>query len=589
MPAALTDTKLCEPLVPAAWAGVLVQVQAFQELERRLSAADGAVSSADQQELDRLHEGIVRESAALLEPAVLEDLAEEELARIFGRSVLFLMRLKECVLDEAGVLDTAGSRTLPLYEADFFHTPANVTALEARLAERFSLGPSLLKALKAEVERDLGDCRAKQALVRALCDEFGLRSGAADLRKSALALFRALYPQAPVAAEEVDVVATGTMLFFCLPLDEAKTTLTTPRFAALSPREQAPLLSFLADMRRFTQERFAHFPAFGYVDGGRIEPVLIRALARRSGLGDADVLRALPGLVTILPVTEIEKFLVHDVWGHGWQASMLRFDDLYAEIARFAVPLDLGEAASASPAGGLSFAECFTGQGTSLELDADLFRQFVHGEVCERLPVALSAVLAEIMADVAEFKFLAENPQARGRLPTSSRLPLFPAKLDLTFQDIPFYFSQATKVFRNWAKQPAQRERTIAQLVARGASPDAAGRAVALATEIWNEMAAGFYAPVLAWRPIAGDKLEVNAYTRVVLNFVGLHRAVLQTYTDVGELDPGGLPLKSFRDLLVLGASVFFESDPARNLWRMDEFLSLKLVPFCRRLAERWS
>mgnify|MGYP001474895911 CR=1 FL=1 len=46
-----------------------------------------------------------------------------------------------------------------------------------------------------------------------------------------------------------------------------------------------------------------------------------------------------------------------------------------------------------------------------------------------------------------------------------------------------------------------------------------------------------------------------------------------------------GQPLKSFRDLLVLAASVFFESDPARNLWRVDEFLTLVLAPFCRRLA----
>lgn len=587
MPATLTDTKLCEPLVPAAWEPVLVHVQAFQDLERKLSSQDGPVAPADQQELDRLHQAILHESAALLEPAVLDDLSEQELARVFGRSVLFIMRLKECVLDNEGVLDTAGSRTLPLYEADFFHTRANVAALEARLAERFGLAPSLLDSLKAEVERDLGDARSKQALVRALCDAFGLRIGAADLRKSAFQLFRAIYPQAPVAPDEVDVVATGTMLFFCLPLNEEKTALTTERFAAQSPREQAPLLKFLADMKRFTQERFAHFPAFGYVECGLIEPALVRKLAAESGLGDADVLRALPGLVTILPVTEIEKFLVHDVWGHGWQASMLRFDDLYAEIARFADPLDLSESAAASPAGGMSLGECFVGRGENLTLDEARFRQFVHGEVCERLPVALSAVLAEVMADVAEFKFLAENPQAQERLPTSSRLPLFPAKLDLTFQDIPFYFGQATKVFRNWAKQPSAQERTVGQLVARGASQDAARGAVALAVKVWDEMAAGFYAAKLAWRP-AGDRLEVNAYTRVVLNFVGLHRAVLETYRAVEDLDPGGLPLKSFRDLMVIGASVFFESDPARNLWRMDEFLSLKLVPFCRRLAERW-
>ncbi len=526
----------------------------------------------------------MQESAQLIEPYVLDDLSEAEQARLFGRSVLFLMRLKECVFDDAGVIDTAGSRTLPLYEADFFRTRANVALLVGRLEEQFGLTPVELAGLEAEVQRDLEDGRVRQLLVRALCDEFGLHAQAGDLREAAWRLFRALYPQAPVATDEVDAVVTGTMLFFCLPLDGEKTGLTTLRFTSMTPREQAPLRAFLIDLKRFTQERFAHFPAFGYVDGGKIEPALIATLSERSGLGSADVLRALPGLVTVLPVTEIEKFLVHDVWGHGWQASMLRFDDLYSQIARFADPLNLSETASASPAGGLSLRECFIGTGDAMRLDEGLFRQFVHGEVCERLPIALSAVLAEVMADVAEFKFMAENADGHALLPTSSRLGLFPAKLDLTFQDIPFYFNQATKVFRQWARQSTQQEQMVRQLVARGSTTEAAQAALHRALAIWQELADGFYAATLWWQP-AGEQLEVNAYTRVVLNFVGLHRAVLETYREVGELSPGSLPLKSFRDLLVIGASVFFEADPARNLWRLDEYLSCLFGPMCRRLA----
>jgi hypothetical protein len=231
---------------------------------------------------------------------------------------------------------------------------------------------------------------------------------------------------------------------------------------------------------------------------------------------------------------------------------------MYSEIARFADPLNLSESAAASPAGGMTFGECFTGTGAGVALDRQRFRQFVAGEVSERLPVALSAVLAEVMADVAEFKFLADHPDQHGLLPTSSRFPLFPAKLDLTFQDIPFYFNQATKVFRQWARQPVQRERTVRQLVSRGASEAAAERAVAEALAIWEELAGGFYAAVLDWKPTGDGHLQVNAFTRVVLNFVGLHRAVLETYREVGELSPADLPLKSFRDLLVIGASVFF-------------------------------
>ena len=41
----------------------------------------------------------------------------------------------------------------------------------------------------------------------------------------------------------------------------------------------------------------------------------------------------------------------------------------------------------------------------------------------------------------------------------------------------------------------------------------------------------------------------------------------------------------SFRDLLILGASVFFEADQPRNLWRVDEFLTLRFLPLCHRLG----
>ena len=82
-----------------------------------------------------------------------------------------------------------------------------------------------------------------------------------------------------------------------------------------------------------------------------------------------------------------------------------------------------------------------------------------------------------------------------------------------------------------------------------------------------------------------GDHLEINVFTLVVLNFLGIHRAVLETYREFEGVQTGCLPLKSYRDLLVLGASVFFEADPTRNLWRIDEFLSLRFLPLCRRLA----
>ena len=54
-----------------------------------------------------------------------------------------------------------------------------------------------------------------------------------------------------------------------------------------------------------------------------------------------ELLSELASMVTILPLGEIDKYLVHDVWGHGWQAALLGFSSMYRGIASFGNPLDL--------------------------------------------------------------------------------------------------------------------------------------------------------------------------------------------------------------------------------------------------------
>lgn len=582
MPAVLTDTFLCDPFVPAAWAGVLADLQAFTALRGRLRQAKGvAETPADLAQIVELHARLVEGSAALLEPQSLADLGAGELAHLFARALLFAVRMKLAIVADGNVLDTAGSRTLGLYEADFYGTRAKVDDLRDRLLRNLAIPASALAGIEAEVERDLDDARRKQAIVRALRDEFGLWPGNPELRQSVHRCFLALHPDAPLPPEEVEVVITATTIFFCLPFEGQE--LTTPRFRALPPAEQRPVQEFLGRIQRFAQQRFGNFPAFGFLNAALLSPALVDRVAGRAALSQNLVADEIGRLVTILPLHHIDKYLVHDVWGHGWQASLLRFEQMYQAMAGYDDPLRLDE--HCPSAGGVQrLTDCFQGAGENLRLDESRFVQFLHGELAERLSVALSAVLAEMMADVAEFKLLAENAGRADLLPSSSLLPIFPAKLDLTLDDIPFYFGQATKTFRQWARSPERKQSMAADLVRRGAAPAAAEAAVARAAAIWQALAESHYAPRLACEPAAGGCLRVNAFTRIALNFLGIHRAILRTYERLEDLQPV-MPLKSYKDLLVIGASVFFEADRPRNLWRVDEFLTLHFLPLCRQFA----
>ncbi len=442
----------------------------------------------------------------MLEPQALADLSEAESARLLARALFLVTHINQCILGDRPVLDTAGSRTLPLYEADFYRTPENLERLRRQIERRLGIPRTELDEIERAVDHSLADAILKQALCRALVERFRLRAGEPDLKSCVFDFFRTLYPAAPLVLGEVELILTSTLVFFCIPFkDDA---LTTARYAALDAAGQQEVRDFLAGLQRFSQERFANFPAFGSIDGDSVSQELLDDLAKRSGLPQATVAEELGRMITVLPLAKIEEYVVHDVWGHGWQASMLGFEDMYEAMAAYADPLRLDETAPAVGPEKITFRSCFTGSGEQLRLDEDRFRRFVAFELAERLGVAMTAVLAELVADVAEFKLLDDAPQQPDLLPSSSLFKLLPSKLDLTMQDVPFYFNQATKVFRLWAKSTQRRQRTRQELISAGGSPEAAQAAVERAVAIWDELSTGAIThslpgvllPAIAWQ-----------------------------------------------------------------------------------------
>lgn len=278
MPAILTDTTICDPCVPACWRGVLDDLRAFLACEAQLRGQAPVERAASKvAELIDLHRRLVDRSVELLEPEALSDLTDDDLARLFARAAALVMRFGECIDAGSEVIDTAGSKAMGLYRADFIPRPEDAETLRERLLAVLPLSTGDLAAIEAEIERDLADARRKRAIVSALRDEFGLRADAADLRERIFRLFQSLFPTAPLVAEEVELVLTGTLVFFCLP--HCGTELTTDRYRALPPDGQAAIEEFLKRTQRFSQRRFANFPAFGSLTAGDIAPDLAARLA----------------------------------------------------------------------------------------------------------------------------------------------------------------------------------------------------------------------------------------------------------------------------------------------------------------------
>ncbi len=585
MPAVLTDTDICSTVVPTQWKDLLEPLDEFIQLELAICRGKHErPTDEDRERLMQLHDTLVNASAQLLEPAVLDDQSTAHDVAVFARSILVLMRLNECVAaDSTEVLDTAGSRTLSDFSSDFVATQEDCDRLLNALRSFPELSDETLDHLRHEVDVDAQDADRKRRVVRAIRDEFQLWPDAPHLRDNIHRFFSACYPDTGIQADEVELIVTGCMIFFCLPFYGQE--FQTDRFRAASAEEQSPVRRFLERASKFSQWQFAHFPVFGFLRGEDLADDLLDRLSSRSGLAKNALCREISRLTAIIPLREIDKYVVHDVWGHGWQASILRLDGLYEQLARFARPLTLDETARGAAGEKMRLTDCFTGHGQRLKLDEASFRRFVTWKITARLPVAMTPVLAEVIADIAEFKFVDLRPDKADSLLSSSLMRLFPSKLDLIMIDVPLYFSQATKVFRLWASKPKRQQRLIDELVDHGATPEAARAASDQAVGIWNEMATGLFAPTMQWQ-IENGQLHVNVMARLALNFLGIHRAKLRAYQAIRQTDTQSLPLKSFRDLMLICAAVYFENDPPKNLWRVDEFVTLRITPLCERLAK---
>jgi hypothetical protein len=579
-----SQSNLSRPTVPAAWEPVVQKLAAFIEVEETLRRTSPETARRRLLvQLHALHSQLIDLAECLIDPSSVQLITPAHDLRLLARAGLVLANLSDAVGVDRPLIDTAGCPSLTRYRPDFLAVPEHLQQLRLALKHLPGMTDSLFDQVQQMVLNDLQDACRKHAVVDSLCEEFGLATGATDLNERIMAFFEACFPETGLVTGEVRIIVTGCLIFFCIPFEG--TELQTERYRGASPDQQEATRRFLERLKQFAQWQFAHFPAFGFLRGESLAPQLQQRLAKRSGLSVKQVCHELSRLMTIVPLGELEKYVVHDVWGHGWQASLLHYDRLYEKLATFADPIPWEREIRDGAGNRITWSDCFEIRAGTAKLVRPRFETFVQRLAIQRLPIALTPLIAELLADIAEHKLMDATTDADQKLPNSSFLAEYPSKLDLLLQDLGFYFPQATKVWRRLATSPRQQKALTAALVARGATESSATAAISELQARWQILSSSTFAPRLAWQR-QGDQLQINLFTQLALNLLGVHRASLIAYEQAARQPVGALPMASFRDLLLIAAAIFFEEDPQQNLWRLDEYLALRIAPLCRLLAE---
>ena len=572
----------CHNRAPAGWAEVLEQLQQFDSLAQSFNK--GKKSDAERHSLYACHDQLIALATNCLATGTVFDLDDPLLDEVFIEGVLLTQNYYRELVDhpELEILDTAGSKTLSLFTPDCSGDAEDSDALGTRLRSVFQVDDVTLDEMKARLAEQTEPLRDRHKIVKALEGLFNLVSQNPQLDADVFRLFQGFYPDSPFQPGQVKLIKTASALFFCLPFNAE----TTPGWDDITEANKVQYKQFIQKIQR--GEPFAHFPAFGPFKGTDAASDILDGIVNRSQLSYERVTTTLTRMVSILPMDEIDKFLIHDTWGHQWQESLLHFDAPYMQLARFNLPLSLQEQASVLGQQS-AFADIFVKTKTGeITLDEEALRRFIDDEVYERSVIALTPVVAEILADIVEYKFLALHPEKDELLPSSSLFKNYPSKFDLTLQDLYRCFEQASQVFREWATSEALQDQMAAQILEALEVPQTKAenvhKVVQAAAHICEKHLADYYQPQWFWKREHRNRLRLNAFSLMALNLLSVHTVLLQTYQTLATT-PASIPgMQSFKDLLVLTMGVFFERDPQRHLWLMDEFLTEGFLP----RWERW-
>lgn len=574
------------------FAAILQQIEKTLEAQKRWKAAaaprQAKAASGLRGEEAKLRGRLLtrfRDSAAL-------DSIPADVAESFTRAVRLSGHFRDTVgkRDPSRVRASMPLATFPHYE---IHAPSRprAAALASALSRRFGLGAAVEAGMRAEDALADRRIRLKEGVIASLLSFAGM-SRRVRLEPAAVAkLFKALFASSPLCAGEVGLVATDTALYFCIPtLAEMK---ATEGWKARKAKDRAAVEAFLGMAWKFRFDYFTHFPAFSFFDSKSAAPELQGWLERKVKAEPADIRECLNHAVGLLDRKQIEQYLIHDTWGHVWQDDLTAMRFLYDRMASLQFPL-APERSHVLDGNVVSIADLiFVTPAGAARLDRETARRFIREDLQEKVEALFAPVLAELTADILEHKFLTDNP-AKGHLLTSSSL--FgdkPTKFDFTWNDLSYYVAVLRNPNEAYDKHPAQRQAFLARLdwILDRKTPyhtaSAAGRRklekpFGEFLAIYREVTSAHFHPELKVRAGRGG-VAISAFFQVYANALHIGYALNALLEDeIGRRHPEWL---RYREVLVLFVIKWFERDPRRNFWNLDEMLAAWAIPLLRLLS----
>ena len=494
--------------------------------------------------------------------------------RAFLKSIEFWKRF---ATSSGGLrFDSIGCITLPKFKPDLQPSDPCWGGIDDAI---LSLGysPKLCEEVVGSVTAQSSNLLVKLAIADYLTERL-------ENRRDFYTLFCQIYGDVNIPESAIDFIVTDTQVFVCVPYNNEGLIQLEGKVESFTEEHTHSFRDFLSSLSLSDARQRIYFPSVGYFNRDKLDAVLVQELLDYIHQKDVQFLQVTTELVVetfgtmilLMATQEVEKFIIHDAWGHAWQESLCDFEWLYQKMACFDEPLTFYQPSiySQDLSSVMTLYECIDCNGEENHFNPTRLKKTLDADLAGRLLVAFNACIAELTADITEYKFYFIAQENNIDFPSSSILQSEAVRLDLAFNDAEKHVTSLGAPYLSLVTDSGVRQNLVNELEAKGASTAASE---ALVTQL-VEFIASNYGDFLSTRGLLdvpdSEQVKLTLFQKMQLNLCSIYCA-MTGYTDAGRTlaatqDP--CPEASL-DLLMLTTACFFEEGRSENCWHLDELI----------------
>lgn len=335
-----------------------------------------------------------------------------------------------------GSKNTISNIELKTYPYFYAHKPLvkKHKLVSESLRKKFNILEDDYKKLKSKSRKIQENIKARKKINNSIRKRL-ITNGQLDNHK-VYNVFKKLFPYCPLKEGEVRCILTDLSIFFVVPDFEKLKRRNS--FKERSGEIKKEIKNFYQLIQKFHFKYFENFPTFSIFDINEVSDNFVKELIKETGL-EENQFKFLVNSQTMIHIEHlIEQYMIHDTWGHVWQAELAQGKVFYDELANRKVPF-FPEMTLRIDQNIVSYSDIFyINFKGELSFDESLAKDFISQYFKNSQKIHFHATMSEMCAEITEYLFVFDYGN-KIPLSSSSKFNHNPTKFDFAWSDVNYF------------------------------------------------------------------------------------------------------------------------------------------------------